>query len=302
MRIVSNLSFLTWPIAFFAVVLGSTTIQAQENKSRPAVPGIQVSASPTMLEIPVSRFKMGGNPHHDEKAKTAESENRLLSVYRRDMSPKHNVIFEHKFEMSATEVTQEQWTAVMGSNPSYHQDCGPTCPVERVSWFDAISFANQLSAKNGLEICYVMSGKEVSWPKGYDCKGYRLPTEAEWEAAARSPIEKTAEDRGPRYVSQFAWMDRNSNDTTHPVATRKADSMGLYDMRGNVWEWTWDRYGRYNGGKNVGPKGAKKGKRRVYRGGSAFNGFDENSRKYRAHWLPDGRDMNIGFRLARSID
>ena len=283
-------------------LLWSADTHADEDELEQGIPDIEVTKTPTMVSIPLTKFKMGGNPHHDDKASHAAMENRVLSVYRKDMSPKHTVVFKHRFEMGVTEVTQEQWMDVMGDNPSYHQDCGPTCPVEQVSWFDAILFTNRLSAKNGLEACYVITTEKVTWPKGYECKGYRLPTESEWEGTARSPAEKTDEDRGPRFVTRYAWTRQNSNESTHPVATRKVDQMGLYDMRGNVWEWTWDRYGRYTPGKNVGPKGAKKTKRRVYRGGSAFNGFEENTRKYRAHWLPSGRDMNIGFRLARSIE
>ncbi len=299
------IAILSTLVALPLGLLWSADTHADRDDSEEHVPDIEVTATPTMIAIPLTKFKMGGNPHHDEKVSQALQENRPLSVHRRDMVPKHTVVFTHRFEMGVTEVTQEQWMDVMGNNPSYHQDCGPTCPVEQVSWFDVILYTNRLSAKHGLEPCYVIKGEKVSWPKGYACMGYRLPTESEWEGTARSPTQKTVEDRGPRFVKKYAWTSHNSNETTHPVATRKVDQMGLYDMRGNVWEWTWDRYGRYMPGKRVDPKGAKKSRknrRRVYRGGSAFNGFEENTRKFRNHWLPAGRDMNIGFRLARTIE
>ena len=254
-----------------------------------------------MVPIPVSKFKMGCDPAsavQDARKKIVDGETQGECF--KNAQPKHIVKFTHQFEMSTTEVTQALWRSVTNENPAYNKACGDRCPIEQVSWFDAIEFANRLSIAEGLPFCYIREGEKVRWPQGYACLGYRLPTEAEWEASARGIHERDEDDRGARRVQVYGWVKNNSDDITHPVGTKKSDTLGLYDMRGNVSEWVWDRFGQYEDKNFKNPKGPQKGKRRVIRGGSAFDGHNANRRIHRQHWLPEGRDVNIGFRLVRT--
>jgi formylglycine-generating enzyme required for sulfatase activity len=174
----------------------------------------------------------------------------------------HAVTLTRGFCLMATEVTQGQWRSVMGSNPSGFASCGASCPVEQVSWDDAVAYANRKSQAEGLQPCY-----EGSTFVGVGCTGYRLPTEAEWEYAAR------AGTTGARHGSldAVAWHVGNSGGTTHPVGQKQANAWGLYDMLGNVWEWTSDWYGSYPGGAVTDPVGASTGSNRVLRGGSWYS-------------------------------
>jgi formylglycine-generating enzyme required for sulfatase activity len=167
----------------------------------------------------------------------------------------HPVSITRAFALKATEVTQAEWRAVMGSNPSYFANCGDTCPVETVSWFDAVDYLNRLSDSNALQRCY--ADDDVRTFVGLECEGYRLPTEAEWEYAARAGASGAAYDRRPMGDEQFspciadesldeiAWYCANAQGTTQPVKSRAPNAWGLYDTLGNVWEWTLDWYDEY---------------------------------------------------------
>ena len=191
----------------------------------------------------------------------------------------HEVRISEGFWMKKYEVTQGEWESVMGANPSHFSNCGPRCPVEQVSWFDTEEFMQRL---NGRE-----SGK------GYR---YQLPTEAEWEYAAR------AGTTGARYgvLDLIAWYGDNSGSETHPVGQKGANAWGLHDMLGNVWEWTGDWYGRYPSGSVTDPQGPSTGSYRVIRGG----GWSDRARGVRSAdrggGSPGVRDLNIGFRLVRT--
>ncbi len=208
----------------------------------------------------------------------------------------HRVELTRSFMMAATEVTQGQWQAVMGSNPSRFSGCGADCPVEQVSWHDAVKFANALSKKEGLQAAYEISGKSVSWNKS--ANGYRLPTEAEWEYAARGGQRHVYS--GSNTVSAVGWTSDNSGSKTHKVAGKQANAWGLYDMTGNVWEWCWDWKGTYST-TSTDPVGAQSGDNRVRRGGSWFNrpAYARVADRYRN--TPDYRDDNLGLRLVRTI-
>ena len=191
--------------------------------------------------------------------------------------PVHSVTLSDYY-IGETEVTQELWQAVMGSNPSYFKGNNQR-PVESVSWNDCQEFIKKLNQ---------LTGKE-----------FRLPTEAEWEYAARGGKYS----RGYRYSGsnnayEVAWFARNSGDTTHLVATKEANELGLYDMSGNVWEWCNDWYGRYQSCFQTNPTGPSKGEYRVLRGGSwdIFVRFVRVS--FRIICTPDGRNYNFGLRLA----
>lgn len=219
---------------------------------------------------------------------------------REDDEERHEVRLNRRFYIGVTEVTQALWLEVMGRNPSVFSACGPTCPVEQVTWLDAVRFANKLSDKENLERCYQIQGETVRWPKGLACKGYRLPTEAEWEYAARA--KRNTVYAGANDWRTVAWTAENSEEKTHPVAqkTPNRSQDGLYDMSGNVFEWCWDRYGAYPQDTRADFLGPYSGNNRVVRGGA----WDQPPAAARVADRTAGKtsyaNNNLGLRLARS--
>ena len=201
----------------------------------------------------------------------------------------HQVTLTKGFHMGVTEVTQRQWRKIMGSNPSNFKNCGDDCPVESVSWKDVREFIRRLNKREGTD-------------------KYRLPTEAEWEYAARAG-STTAFGNGDIVVTdcghepnldRMGWYCGNAGDKTHPVAGKARNAWGLYDMHGNVYEWCQDWYDDYPDGSVSDPEGPKRGSDRVIRGGS-WNDYARDCRSaYRVRLNPGGRDSNVGFRLART--
>ncbi|MBI5747553.1 MAG: SUMF1/EgtB/PvdO family nonheme iron enzyme [Nitrospinae bacterium] len=196
-----------------------------------------------------------------------------------DERPMHEVCIDD-FYMGKYEVTQRQWTGIMGNNPSYFKNCDD-CPVEQVSWNDVQEYINKLNQKTG--------------------KNYRLPTEAEWEYAARSGGKKEKYSGGNN-IDSVGWYNGNSGSKTHPVGQKEANGLGLYDMTGNVWEWCQDCYGEnyYKNSPKNNPKGASSGQYRVLRGGSWFSLAWFTRATNRAGNFPDGRDYGLGFRVVVS--
>ncbi|MFN3201900.1 MAG: formylglycine-generating enzyme family protein [Bradymonadia bacterium] len=174
----------------------------------------------------------------------------------------HTVRVTHRFSIGETEVTQGQWRAVMGSNPSAFQTCGDDCPVERVTWFDAVRYLNRVSRIEGLSECYEGDDYDLALTS-IECEGYRLPTEAEWALAARPIVAGDAEYR----LNEVGWFSENSNGSPHPVKQLKPNGHGLYDMLGNVWEWTQDWYAPLPERTEENPEGPSSGITRVRRGG-----------------------------------
>lgn len=226
----------------------------------------------------------------------------------------HTVTLTRAFLLQATEVTQGDYEALMGSNPSMFDDCGASCPVEMVSWFDAIDYANALSSAEGLPRCYEWydwTGAEILADTVYDCVGYRLPTEAEWEYAARAGTAAATylgELEGDPYgcdpqpsLDSIAWFCGNSAQSPHPVGSKLPNAWGLYDMLGNVSEWTSDWHGPYSGG-GTDPSGSSTGPFRVVRGGDWMQ-YPSQARAARRGWADPVNmfDNNTGFRLARSL-
>jgi len=192
-----------------------------------------------------------------------------------DEKPAHQVTVS-SFNIGKYEVTQAQWKAVMGNNPSYFK--GDNLPVENVSWDDVQEFISKLNAKTG--------------------KKYRLPTEAEWEFAARGGnSSKGYMYSGSNTLSNVAWYEDNSGEKTHPVGSKQPNELGIYDMSGNVYEWCSDWYGVYTSAAQTNPKGASSGSYRVLRGGSWYNTAVFCRVARGSYNIPGGRNRGYGLRL-----
>lgn len=191
-----------------------------------------------------------------------------------DEKPVHSVTLSG-YMIGETEVTQALWKAVMGSNPSYHK--GDNLPVERVSWDDCQEFIRKLNSITG--------------------RSFRLPTEAEWEYAARGGSgSRGYEYSGSDNLDSVAWYTGNSSDNTHAVKTKAPNELGLYDMSGNVWEWCRDWYGPYPSGPQTNPSGPSSGSDRVLRGGSSYDGATYCRVALRLSDTPSNRSV-LGLRL-----
>ena len=193
-----------------------------------------------------------------------------------DEYPTHSVTLS-SFSIGETEVTQELWKAVMGSNPSYFS--GTNLPVEYVSWNDCQTFITKLNQLTG--------------------KNFRLPTEAEWEYAARGGNKsKGYKYAGSNTLSDVAWYTDNSSSKTHPVKQKQANELGLYDMSGNVWEWCQDWYGSYSSSSQTNPTGPAAGSYRVGRGGGWFSHAGRCRVSIRSSSTPTSCNDFLGLRLA----
>jgi len=201
---------------------------------------------------------------------------------RDDEGPQHEVTISKPFCLGATEVTQSQYEAAMGTNPSEFK--GPMNPVDNVTWNEAAEFCRKLSEKTGMKV--------------------RLPTEAEWEYACRAGARTMfffGDD--PSALGDYAWYGDNSKRTTHLVGQKKPNAWGLYDMNGNDWEWCADWYGAYPKGPVTAPSGPASGDRRVFRGGAWCDSIATGVFRCaaRGHHLPTNRWPNYGFRCAMTL-
>ncbi len=203
------------------------------------------------------------------------------------------------FLMGETVVTQSQYEKVTGTNPSRFK--GVLNPVERVSWFDAVAFCNQLSVLEGLVPAYLINGTTVTWNPL--ASGWRLPTEAEFEWAARGgTLSKGKAFPGSDAAETVAWGFSNSHQMTHPVKELPPNELGLYGLAGNVWEWCWDWYTFDRSSlEDHDPKGPAVGSARVNRGGAWNEDHVDAFRPYyRADDGPETVGDNLGFRVARN--
>lgn len=200
-----------------------------------------------------------------------------------DEQPVHKVALTRLYSIGKTEVTQAQWSAVMDHNPSLFPN--PEHPVDNVGWGDIQVFLNRLNKVSNCKKCY------------------RLPTEAEWEYAARAGSTTIYSfGNNSDSLENYAWYADNANFSTHPVATKMPNAWGLYDMQGNVYEWVQDFYGPYQTISVTDPVGATVGTQYILRGGSWTDSSREQRLTYRDYYAPNHRHNFFGFRLVRTTN
>lgn len=271
------------------------------------LPGTRTSFR--MLPVPGGTFRMGASKdpadlNYDPEAGDDEIPH-LVSL--------------DAFWLAETPVTQVLWTALMGNNPARFTENGENRPVEQVSWFDAAAFCNRLSIALGRPAVYFdkqgrIWGQQADgrwdWPnegslrRDPTANGFRLPTEAEWECAARGgPLDPQLSTRSHRYagsdlLEQVGWFEENAGDSTRPVGLLLPNELGLFDLSGNVREWCEDWYGDYESAPKPNPRGPDHGDYRVLRGGYWSNFRLYCRAAYRYNYAPVYRFHDVGFRLA----
>ena len=263
---------ITGTLASYAVASSSSNTSGYSSGSSSMASGsntISISVkdgiSIDMVKVEAGTFMMGATPEMEKPNS--------------DEKPVHQVTLINDYYMGKYEVTQALWEAVMGSNPSYFK--GDNLPVEKVSWNDCQEFISKLNSLTG--------------------RKFRLPTEAEWEYAARGGKKSRGyQYSGSRKISDVAWYEGNSRSKTHPVGRKQANELGIYDMSGNVWEWCSDWYGSYSSSSQTNPMGSDSGAKRVRRGGSWCYIARICRSSYRYGDAPDCRGLYLGLRLALS--
>lgn len=261
--------------------------------SRAEKPAPAVDIPLEMVRIDPGTFKMGSR----------DSEPGRLGDEKQ-----HQVTITRPYMIAKTEITQGVWKQVMKGNPSRFSECGDDCPVDTVSWYEATDFCNKLSILKGLRPCYSVDAEVINWDR--NCNGYRLPTEAEWEYAARAGTS-TPFSSGQCLTTQAANFNGKfpqkgckkgeAKKEIMKVASFKPNPWGLYDMNGNLMEWVWDWKNDYPSGSVSDPMGPYFGSDRVLRGGSYRNGA-RNCRSAARHSGPPRQGFStLGLRPAQSI-
>jgi len=239
-----------------------------------------IEIMPEMVLIEGGEYEMGNNNgNNDEK-------------------PVHSVSVD-SFWMGKYPVTQKEWLQIMKNNPSRFK--GDWHPVEMVSWVEAIAFCNKISERDGYDLAYQVLNKSVTCD--FTKNGYRLPTEAEWEYAARGgAVSEGFSYSGSDDLEKVAWHGGNSGNITHGVGQKQPNELGLFDLTGHIWEWCWDFYSEdyYQISQRSNPKGPTKGKKVIIRGGSWQDSFTNMRYTLRSSADPHKLRKYIGFRLVRT--
>ncbi len=242
------------------------------------------------VTVPAGSFAIGAGPD-EEGSNDKEKFDSTVTITR-------------PFLMKTTEVTQAEWYFVLGEpSVSYDKTCGLDCAVGYVTWRRALDYLNALSKLEGLEPCYDLKKPLAVWTKGLDCTGYRLPTEAEWEYAARGGTETA------RYgdLDDIAWHSDNADSKPHPVGKKQKNAFGLFDMLGSQWEWAWDAedYKPFSGDMSDPIAGGmaqeSEGQDRIVRGGSYRDSKLYVRAAHRFQNLANAGDINFGFRPVRTV-
>jgi formylglycine-generating enzyme required for sulfatase activity len=254
---ISMLVYLVWGVRIFKTEehkLDHPQVAIAESSQRTKLPSSQdCTDCPEMIVIPAGSFEMGETGHT------------------------HHVAIDKPFALGKYEVTQAQWQAIMGKNPSYFRKCGGNCPVEQVSWDDIQQFIRKINQKTG--------------------KRYRLPSESEWEYACRAGGRN--EYCGSDDASSVSW---NGGEKPHPVGRKQANAFGLHDMSGNVWEWVKDTWHEsYKGAPANGEAWSGNTSYHVLRGGAWFSMPKDVSAAHRSRSIPPIADAGFGFRLAKTL-
>jgi sulfatase modifying factor 1 len=235
------------------------------------------------------------NSHYFMRGCTAEQGN----LCQNDELPICNILLPG-FKISKLEVPQHIWTLIMGYNYSTFKDS--LYPVHNISWYEAVDFCNKLSIAVGLMPCYTINGTNVTCD--WNANGYRLPTESEWEAAARGGgINPNVQSKfsGANTLSSVGWYNDNSFSTVHYPGAKYGNRISIYDLSGNLSEWCWDIYGAYNPSDLSNPKGAPTGTNRVVRGGSFLDPENACRVSARSSFAPETKSSTIGLRLVRKL-
>ena len=289
------------------VLLSIACNRTEPPPAPPAPPELRIE----LASIPAGTFTMGSPPTQPGREP--------------DETP-HPVTISRPFLLATTEVTQAQWHAVTGERARAFAQCGSDCPIASVTWFETVEFCNALSKREGLPSCYTIDDAQVTWNRA--CTGYRLPTEAEWEYAARAGRSDsvpggdltTLKCKVDPLLDAAGWYCGNSRVTypdcldarekwdgaacagPHPVAQKTPNAWGLFDLHGNAWEWVWDRHGPYPETAVADPVGPSSGEFRVLRGGSWLRNARFCRSASRNKYSPDQKHYHgLGFRVARSL-
>jgi formylglycine-generating enzyme required for sulfatase activity len=294
---VSNASGRKQIPAIYSQYFGKAYLGTRPAVVQPQVvqPSVRPTVPANMVRVEGGTFTMGSPANEPERYDNE--------------GPQHQVTVSG-FYMGKYPVTQKEWYEVMGTTVRQQRDMadkswsivgeGDNYPMYYVSWNEAVEFCNKLSVKEGLTPAYRGSAGNITCD--WNAAGYRLPTEAEWEFAAKGGTKEyiTTVYSGSNNADAVAWYTGNSGNSTHPVGTKAANSLELYDMSGNVYEWCWDWYGSYGSDMQTDPRGAASGTDRVARGGGLVNSARNVRSAYRDYGVPSGRSGSVGFRLVRN--